>query len=89
LEIGFADAIVVEPSGPKPRGDRMASTITFKLVTADGAPADPSTFDTVAPLWRPGDTIPLGARTLRVVEVRDGNVDVDRDAVLVVEDVSE
>jgi hypothetical protein len=30
--------------------------------------------------------IPLGARTLRVVEVRDGNV--DDDPVLVVEDMS-
>jgi hypothetical protein len=40
-------------------------------------------------LWRPGDTIPLGRRTLRVVEVRDGDVDVGRDPVLVVEDVSE
>jgi hypothetical protein len=27
------------PSGPR-RGDRMASTLTFKLVTVDGAPAD-------------------------------------------------
>ena len=59
----------------------MASTLTFKLVTADGTPADPPTFNTVAPLWRPGDTIPLGARTLRVGD--DG----DCDPVLVVEDV--
>jgi hypothetical protein len=64
----------------------MASTLTFKLVTADGAPAEPPTFQTVVPLWRPGDMIPLGARTLRVVEVRDGNV--DDDPVLVVEDMS-
>ena len=64
----------------------MASTITFKLVTADGTPADPPTFNTVAPLWRPGDTIPLGARTLRVVDVQVG--DEDSDPVLVVEDMS-
>jgi hypothetical protein len=49
---------------------------TFKLQTRDGAPADPPTLLTVAPLWRPGDTIPLGRRTLRVVEVRDGDADV-------------
>jgi hypothetical protein len=38
-------------------------------------------------LWQPGDTIPLGRRTLRVVEVRDD--DVDEDPVLVVEDMAE
>jgi hypothetical protein len=51
----------------------MASTLTFKLVTEDGTPADPSTFKTVAPLWRVGDTIALGARTLRVVDVHVGD----------------
>ena len=35
------------------------------------------------PNWRPGDTIPLGARTLRVVDVRDD--DADQAPVLVVE----
>jgi hypothetical protein len=59
---------------------------TFKLETADGRPANPSSFQTVAPLWRPGDTIPLGARTLRVIDIRDDVV--DEPAVLVVEDVS-
>ena len=58
---------------------------TFKLETADGTPADPPTFQTVAPLWRPGDTIPLGGRALRVVDVLDG--DSDEEPVLVVEDV--
>jgi hypothetical protein len=37
-------------------------------------------------MWRPGDTIPLGRRTLRVVEVREGNV--AHPTVLVVEDMS-
>ena len=37
----------------------MASTLTFKLVTVDGSPADPPTFKTVAAKWDPGDTIPL------------------------------
>jgi hypothetical protein len=32
-------------------------TCTFRLETVDGAPADPPMFQTVAPLWRPGDTI--------------------------------
>jgi hypothetical protein len=59
---------------------------TFKLELADGAPAEPPTFKTVAWSWRAGDTIPLGYKTLRVVDVRDDIV--DEDPVLVVEDVS-
>lgn len=48
----------------------MASTFTFKLVTAGGAPAEPPTFKTVAPLCRPSDMIPARrGRTLGVVEV--------------------
>jgi hypothetical protein len=60
---------------------------TFKLVTVDGAPADPPSFQTVAPQWRPGDTIPLGpGRSLRVVGNRV--TDADEMPVLIVEDVS-
>ena len=59
---------------------------TFALRHQDGPPADPPTFQTVAPLWRPGDTIPLGHRALRVVDVLDGDIE---PPVLVVEDVSE
>jgi hypothetical protein len=44
----------------------------FRLETADGAPAEPSTLTSAVPNWSPGDTIPLGQRTLRVVSVRDG-----------------
>jgi hypothetical protein len=44
---------------------------TFKLEHADGTPADPPTLHTAVPNWRPGDTIPLGHRTLRVTDVRD------------------
>jgi hypothetical protein len=51
-------------------------TCIFRLMTADGVPADPPTLVTVASSWRPGDTIPLGRRTLRVVEVRGGDADV-------------
>jgi hypothetical protein len=58
---------------------------TFKLETTDGAPADPPSFQTVAPQWRPGDTIPLGpGRALRVVGVCA--VAVDETPVLIVED---
>jgi hypothetical protein len=67
------------------KGGPMA--FTFKLELADGAPADPPSFTTVAPQWRPGATIPLGAgRALRVVGVRA--TDVDETPVLIVEDVS-
>ena len=60
---------------------------TFKLVAVDGTPADPPQFTTVAPQWRPGDTIPLGpGRALRVVGERV--TDVDDTPVLIVEDVS-
>ena len=64
----------------------MAFASTFELRLADGTAADPPTLTTAAPLWRPGDTIPLGARSLRVIEVRAG--DDNGDPVLVVEDVS-
>jgi len=64
----------------------MASTLTFKLETADGAPADPPLLTTIVALWRAGDTIPLGSRTLRVVDIRVA--DDDEDPVLVVEAVS-
>src|SRR5262249_4019982 len=55
---------------------------TFLLETADGAPADPPSFTTVAPKWEPGDTIPLGRRTLRVVDVRRENPDEPRGLVV-------
>jgi len=64
----------------------MASTLIFKLVTVDGAPADPPSLTTIVALWRAGDTIPLGRRTLRVVDVRQP--DPDESPILVVEDTS-
>jgi hypothetical protein len=43
---------------------------TFELRKPDGTPADPPTFSTNAPAWKPGDVIPLGpGRSLRVVAV--------------------
>jgi hypothetical protein len=62
-------------------------TCTFRLVTVDGAAADPPLFTTVAPKWEPGDTIPLGKRTLRVIGVR--NIDIDEPTELIVEDMSD
>ena len=59
----------------------------FRLMQEDGAPADPPTLKSAVPNWRPGDTIPLGGRTLRVVDVRDD--DADQAPVLVVEDLSQ
>jgi hypothetical protein len=58
-------------------------TFLFKLETADGAAADPPTFKTAVPNWKPGDGIPLGRKLLRVVDV---HVDED-ESVLVVEEV--
>jgi hypothetical protein len=60
-------------------------TCTFRLVTVDGGPADPPSLTTVAPKWEPGDTIPLGKRTLQVIGVR---YDDDEPAILIVEDMS-
>jgi hypothetical protein len=58
----------------------------FRLETTDGVPAEPPTLESAVPNWSSGDTIPLGARTLRVVDVR---YDEDDDAsVLVVEDMA-
>jgi hypothetical protein len=59
----------------------------FRLETPEGAPAEPSTLSSAVPNWRVGDTIPLGRRVLRVVELRDD--DADQPPVLVVKDVAE
>jgi len=58
----------------------------LRLETADGTPADPSKLQSAVPNWRAGDTIPLGARTLRVVDVRYDEA--DDASVLVVEDMA-
>jgi hypothetical protein len=58
----------------------------YRLEQEDGTPADPPTLKTAVPEWRPGDTIPLGGRTLRVLAVRDD--DADQAPVLVVEDLA-
>ena len=59
----------------------------FKLETLEGEPAKPSELSCAALNWRPGDTIHLGQRTLRVLGVRYNEA--DQPPVLVVEDVAE
>lgn len=61
-------------------------TFTFKLEQTDGAPADPPSIRSAVTNWGPGDTIPLGRRSLRVVRVCDD--DADQPPVLVVEDAA-
>lgn len=58
----------------------------FRLETAEGVPADPSTLQSIVPNWKPGDSIFLGRRVLRVVGIRDD--DTDQPPVLIVEDAS-
>jgi hypothetical protein len=59
---------------------------TFKPETIDGEPAEPPSITSAVPNWRPGDTIPLGNRTLGVVRIRDD--DADQPPVLVVDDLA-
>jgi len=59
----------------------------FRLETTEGEPAAPPMLSAAVPDWKPGHTIHLGRRTLRVVGVRDD--DGDQPPVLIVEDVAE
>jgi hypothetical protein len=59
----------------------------YRLEDEAGNPADPPTFRTAVPNWQAGDTIPLGGRTLRVVDVRDD--DADSAPVLIVQDMAQ
>jgi hypothetical protein len=58
----------------------------FRLEAVDGTPIEPASITSAAPDWRPGNTIPLGHKTLRVVRIRDD--DADQPPVLVVEDMA-
>lgn len=62
------------------------SGFLFRLETTNGAPAEPPTLSAAVPNWRPGDSIYLGNRTLRVVGVRDEEA--DEPPVLIVEDAA-
>jgi hypothetical protein len=57
----------------------------YRLEDEAGHPADPPTFRTAVPNWQAGDVIPLGGRSLRVVDVRDD--DADQAPTFVVEEV--
>jgi hypothetical protein len=46
-------------------------TFTFKLQRLDGTPAVRPSIESSVLSWRPGNTIPLGRRSLQVVRVRD------------------
>jgi hypothetical protein len=45
-------------------------TFTFKLERTDGTPANPPMLRTAVPNWGPGDSIPLGKRSLHVIDTR-------------------
>jgi hypothetical protein len=64
----------------------MAYGLTFRLELEDGTPAHPPTFRSAPGVsWKPGDTIPMGRKTLRVIAIRDD--DADQPPALVVEDL--
>ena len=56
----------------------------FRLETVEGEPAEPPTLSAAVPNWKARDTIHLGRKTLRVIELRD--YDADQPPVLVVEE---
>ncbi len=57
----------------------------FRLETVEGEPAEPPTLSAAVPNWKPGDTMALGRRTLRVVALLDED---GAPPVLVVEEAS-
>jgi len=61
----------------------VRTALLFRLGYERARRADPPTLKSAVPDWRAGDTIPLGQRTLRVVDVRDE--DVNQPPVLVME----
>ena len=70
----------------RPRGGRKTEwAFIFRLENEDGSPVKPPTLRTAIPNWRAGDTIPLGRKTLRIVDIRDA--DADQPPILVVQDV--
>lgn len=56
------------------------------MLNVPSGPGPEKMLHAAVPNWSPGDTIPLGHKTMRVVAVRDD--DADQPAVLVVEDVA-
>jgi hypothetical protein len=73
----------------RPAPERRPDDFTLKLEQTDGTPAEPPSFRSAVPNWRPGDTIPIRRdRTLGVVGVVAG-AELDDDPTLIVEDSSE
>ena len=58
-------------SGPSREGGRIGWLgFYLRLETVDGEPAEPATLSAAVPNWKPGGRIPLGKRTLRVIDKR-------------------
>ena len=85
---GTAAVLYGRRSRAVPAGDGRETdgVRTHNLELEDGTRADPPTFRSAPGVsWEPGDTIPLGERTLRVVAIRlDEGADGDPVSVLVV-----
>ena len=62
----------------------MSYGFLFRLETVDGKPADPPTHCSAVTNIKPGDEIPLGRRSLRVMGRRDD--DADQPPVLIVQE---
>jgi hypothetical protein len=65
---------------------RELQRLKSSAVSAVGLLTEPPSLTSAVPNWSSGDTIPLGARTLRIVEVRYD--DADEASILVVEDMA-
>lgn len=71
-----AELGVRKPFGPSPETGGDPNGLRLQARARGRQPADPPTFRTAVPNWRPGDTIPLGrGKALRVVAVRDTDAD--------------
>ncbi len=62
-------------SGPSLRREDWMAGFLFRLETTEGEPAKPPTLSAAVPDWKPGHTIHLGRRTLRMVGIRDDDAD--------------
>ena len=52
---------VTPPSGPKPSTEGRLDVLTFKMVLADGSPANPPQFVSSEPRWDVGMRVMVGA----------------------------
>jgi hypothetical protein len=56
------DTLRIDRPVPSRQRKENRMTFTIKLERADGTPAEPPSIGTTVTNWRPGDTIPLGAK---------------------------